>query len=126
MYTDAYINFNDREYNNPLLSTFAAISGIYVIMSFAYVLTMIRYCSSIFITLGGASLYILIFHEFVGKQAYGLLRLYHPDFVVPLLVAFIAFILSLFIPLLIKWIIEKNSVLLTKSSLSNSVCLFIS
>ena len=111
IYTDAYINFNDREYNHPILATVAAISGIYVIMSFAYVFTMIRYCSSVFITLGGASLYILIFHEFVGKEVYGLLQLYHPDFFAPLLIAVIAFIFSVFIPLLIKWIIENNSVL---------------
>lgn len=111
IFTNAQIELNKRIYDEPLLATLAAISGIYFVLSTSYYLCKNRFLTRIFTTCGAASLFILIFHDFVNTKAYNVITKLS-DFDNELVYAGLAFIISILVPLLIKILVQKNCLLM--------------
>ncbi len=110
IYTDAYIELNQRTYNEPLMTTFAAFAGIYMILSISYYFSGNRFLTTFFTTFGVASLFILLFHFQIHNNVYTLLH-EHSIFNSFALDAIIAFIISISVPLLIREVILKSEFL---------------
>ena len=110
-FTTSHINLNDRVYEAPVFATLGAICGIYIIMCVSHSMAGFRTIGNMFIALGGSSLYILIFHSFFGGKTHDLLGEYLTDKSGMFLLSFIAFILSISLPLTIKWAVNNNSYL---------------
>ena len=110
-FSNAHINLNIRIYTSPVAATIGAICGIYIVISISWFLVRYNIVKVIFLNLGAASLYILIFHMFIGRKIYNYFSLGVKDDIYLMLLTIIAFILSLFLPLLIKKIVLKNDYL---------------
>ena len=110
-FSNAHINLNIRIYTSPIAATIGAFCGIYIIMSISWFVVRYNIVKVIFLNLGAASLYILIFHMFIGRKIYNYFSLGVKDDIYLMLLAIIAFLLSLFLPLLIKKIVLKNDYL---------------
>lgn len=110
-FTTAHIDLNKRIYNDPAYATLGALCGIYIIISLSYIVSKSRWLSYIPLILGKASLYILIFHSFIMGSVFNYFydRTFSETHMA--LLAFISFGLGLFIPLVIKWLVEKNDIL---------------
>ena len=111
IYTSSHINFYNRIYERPLLSTFSAFCGIYMVMCISYTLMYMKYTKYMFMKFGEASLYILIFHMFIGEQISHILKQYSEAQIGSLEIAIISFLFSIFLPLLIKLVVSHNNVL---------------
>ncbi|MBV2136641.1 MAG: acyltransferase family protein [Candidatus Thiodiazotropha sp. (ex Ctena orbiculata)] len=106
-FSEARIDLNTRVYQEPVLATLAAVSGIYLVISGAYYLSRYPGAKAFFKTFGSASLFILIFHYFLGRKMQWLLdQFLSPDWL--LLTAAVSFVFSVTLPLLSKIIISKN------------------
>ncbi|MEW8563487.1 MAG: acyltransferase family protein [Candidatus Thiodiazotropha sp.] len=106
-FSEARIDLNTRVYREPVLATLAAVSGIYLVISGAYYLSRYPGAKAFFKTFGSASLFILIFHYFLGRKMQWLLdQFLSPDWL--LLTAAVSFVFSVTLPLLSKIIISKN------------------
>lgn len=60
---------------------------------------------------GKASLYILIFHNYIGDRTYSLLERLAAERVDGMWLAFTAFLISVLAPLSIRWVVERNDLL---------------
>ncbi len=110
LFTNAYMHLNERIYINPFYTLVGAICGIYFVIYVSFYIDKSTTLRNIFLTFGQASLFILIFHDFIGSKTYYYLSMYgSAEF--ELWYAIIAFFISITIPLLIKYIIFKNRVL---------------
>lgn len=110
IYTDASIDMNERIYKNPLFATIAAICGIYFVLSISYYLDKTIFLRKILLMFGQASLFILIFHAYIGFMAVKFviwLGLKEPS----LWLAMILFLISISVPLLIRTIVLKSKFL---------------
>lgn len=110
--TSAHIDLNERVYDSPVFATLAALCGIYIVLSLSHIISKSYWLSFIPLRLGQASLYILIFHSFIMSEAFSYLS--SLSFISEsyfICLAFITFGLGIFIPLIIKWFVEKNSFL---------------
>ena len=110
-FTNAYIDFNKRVYRHPLFATMATVSGIYLALSVAYFIAKSRWLRAVPIALGKGSLYILIFHVFIGVNAFNFFSDHTTQAAQHTFLAFICFALSIGLPLLIKWLVERNAIL---------------
>lgn len=109
--TDAHINLNEREFINPLFATIGAVCGIYFVISISVYFSRIRLLRNVFLEYGRASLFILIFHMFIGRIVYKVLvefGMFGPTNFIILLLAFYA---SITIPIIIKSVITRSEVL---------------
>jgi len=103
---DYTIDFNLRTYDNLVISTIEAFSGIYIIISIAYIVSKLSKVGDIFAYIGTGSLFILIFHGYFQLKAFEILsakmggELFYAGV--------IAFIAGFVIPLL-TWEIIKSS-----------------
>lgn len=111
LFSDAHINLNARIYASPIVATLGAICGIYIVMCISYLLVRYKVTRVVFLNLGGASLYILIFHGIINWKIYNYTSAGVKDGVNLIVLATIAFILSIFLPLIIKWIVLRNDYL---------------
>ena len=109
IFTASHINLNLRIYENPIFATLGSISGIYTIMCLSYSINRYKSIKNIFIVLGGSSLYILIFHSFIGHNIYNIFENYVTDNNGMFLLSCMAFFLSILLPLAIKWAVCNNS-----------------
>ena len=110
LFTNAYISLNMRSYPEPIFSTIAAICGIYFIIFISFYINKIPLVRNVFFTFGQASLFILMFHLFIGNTAYNYFIQYIP-YKIDLESAIYAFLISITAPLLIKIIVSKIKVL---------------
>ncbi len=110
IFTDAHMDLNKRIYISPLFTTVGAVCGIYFVICTSYYLNKIIILRNILLTFGQASLFILIFHSFIGIKVYeyfiwlGVNKL-------ELWFAIIAFLISISTPILIKIIVLKSKLL---------------
>ncbi len=111
IFTDSHINFNIRIYENPLFATLGAVSGIYIIISMSSMIAKSKVLSVIPLRLGEASLYILIFHSYIQNTFYSYFSVNFVEVEGLLLVAIISCVLSITLPLIIKWFVLRNDFL---------------
>ena len=110
IFTDAYMDLNSRIYINPLLTTIGAISGIYFVLYISFYFNRVSILRDIFLTFGQSTLFILIFHSFLGNLVYQKLSALDGN-IGKLMLIIIAFLSSILIPLVIKNIVLKNKLL---------------
>lgn len=108
--SDAQINLNGRFYKNPLLATLGAASGIYLIVVVSFYANKLEYIRGILLSIGGASLFILIFHNSIDKSVF-LAFHGHTKNELSSVVALLSFLLSILMPLLIKYLMSKSDYL---------------
>lgn len=108
--SDAHMDLNNRVYSHPLLVTLGAACGIYLIIAVSFYANKLEYIRRILLPIGSASLFILIFHNSIDKSVFLALHEYTKnDFI--MVVAWLSFLSSIFIPLLIKYLISKSDYL---------------
>ena len=110
-YTDATINLNRREYLDPVFATFGALCGIYTVLSIAWGMGKIHWLRKSFSIIGSASLFILIFHNWIGENLYKLLASDQPDSVYNFVLGLFTLLLSISVPILIKWVVAQSNFL---------------
>jgi len=110
-FTESHIDLNKRVYTSPVFATLGAVSGIYVIMFLSYSISKYKTIKNIFTILGSSSLYILIFHYFIGNNIYSFVGNYIENSKGLFFLSVIAFLLSISLPLAIKWVVKRNSFL---------------
>ncbi|MCG8083055.1 MAG: acyltransferase family protein [Candidatus Thiodiazotropha taylori] len=109
--TDARIMLNKRQYDFPLYATIGAVCGGYVVITFSWLISKSEWLSIIPLRLGEASLFILIFHNIINTLFYGYFSEGIVDVQLLTGIAFLCFGLSIFIPLLIRWVVVKSDLL---------------
>ncbi|MFB1036355.1 MAG: acyltransferase family protein [Sinobacterium sp.] len=108
--TGAVIDLNRRVYTEPAYATFAAITGIYIILSISYGLCKSPILTRGVIFFGTASLFILIFHMVISEKTYHVLN-YLSGSNYQFACAFVAFIASIIVPVFIQKHMLRNAVL---------------
>lgn len=111
IFTNAHIDLNNRFYVNPLAAILASICGIYLIIFISFYMAHIKKLKNMFTIFGKASLFILIFHLPINQVIYNEFKEAALEYNLSFLLAFTAFILSLLIPLIIKWMVNQNRLL---------------
>jgi polysaccharide biosynthesis protein PslL len=107
LFSEASIDLNCRVYQEPVLATLGALSGIYLVLSCAYFFSQVSGIKGLFKLFGSASLFILIFHDFLLHKS----QAWFDHWIAPewgLLGATAAYGISVTLPLLIKTVIERN------------------
>ncbi len=107
LFSEASIDLNRRVYQEPVLATLGALSGIYLVLSCAYFFSQVPSIKGFFKLFGSASLFILIFHFFLLLKV----QAWFDQWTTPewgLLSASVAYGISVTLPLLIKVVIERN------------------
>jgi fucose 4-O-acetylase-like acetyltransferase len=107
-YFDYSINLNSRIYDNLIISTVEAISGIYIILCISCLISKYQIASEIFGYIGSGSLFILIFHGLFQYQALVFFSNYYNKNYVP---EILSFIIGSSIPLLIWELVKRNDYL---------------
>jgi fucose 4-O-acetylase-like acetyltransferase len=115
-FSEAHTDLNKRLYKVPTLATLGAACGIYFILSVSWFIAKNKALMRIPLALGSSSLYILIFHKWIEynaySYAYGYTSKSTADNIIFLTsLAILAFLLSISIPLLIKWVVNRNAIL---------------
>ncbi len=106
-FTDAAIDLNRRLYKEPVLATFGAVSGIYLVLTISYLFSRVSPIKSFFKAFGSASLFILIFHYvLMAKLQTGFNLWLSADWL--LVTGAISYAFSVTFPLFIKVIVERN------------------
>ncbi len=111
IFSQASTDLNRRIYTSPFLGTIGAGSGIYMVLYISSQLSKSKILQKIFLSFGGASLYILIFHAWIGGTIYQYAAENVTHNGILLMFAIIAFILSISIPLIIKSAVMRNDFL---------------
>jgi len=109
--TGAQIDLNHRVYANPLFATIGAVCGIYFSISISVYMSKIMLLRHALLVFGRASLFILIFHMYVGGMVYMVLVEAGNEGPVNIMVSLIAFLSSITLPLLIKKMVSRSEVL---------------
>ncbi len=110
-FTSAHVDLNKRVYDSPVYATLGALCGIYIIMSISYIISKSYWLSLIPLRLGQASIYILIFHLFIMNTLFHYFDCGCSGEIYLTLLAFLILGLGIFIPLIIKWLVEKSDIL---------------
>lgn len=109
-YSRAYIDLNNRVYNEPLLASLAAFAGIYIMMVLSFYLAKTPVLKKWVTAFGVGSLFVLIFHEYIGIKSYmTLMQWFGTDMEV--ILAIVSFLISITVPLFIRYVVRKNSYL---------------
>lgn len=109
-FTDAFLELNSRQFQAPVWCIIGSAIGIYLMLSLAYGLTKIPHVGRWLMTAGYTSLFILLFHGLIKGLAYKpLVKLFGKEHKVA--AGLIAFLLSITLPLVIKWLVERHSIL---------------
>lgn len=109
--TGAFANLNKRIYHEPFFATLAALSGIYLMLSLAWFLSKRKGLSVVPLRLGQASLYILIFHDFIQTGIYNYFSAGLTNESVLMLLAAGSLVMGVSLPLLIKWVVVRSDIL---------------
>lgn len=110
VFSDALLDVNKRHITQPPLAWAGSVSGIYLILCLSVMIARIDPVARLFVYLGQSSLYILIFHMWLGRKAYMLLEQLLVDVPLELLVI-VAYLLSIALPLLIRLVVERSPLL---------------
>jgi len=110
-YTSVGIRFYLRTYDNPILSTLAASFGIYIVLCISVYLLKINPIKRALSFCGRSSIFILIFHMFIGANVYAFLFTYTSHMLNLFTICAIAFIASILGSLAVQYIIEREYLL---------------
>lgn len=102
--TGAKVDLNNRVYEVPVLSGIAAFAGIYLVLALAYGFVHVRSLCRFFKLAGASSLYILIFHFYLGRWVYVALEARTPESWL-MFNAVVALVASVLLPLLIRYVL---------------------
>jgi len=108
LFTDSKVDLNKRIYSYPLFSLLASVSGIYFVLCFSKIVSGFNVVGRILSYIGESSLFILIFHMYIGIVSYKVLVEYLESDV---LISIVAFIISIGFSLVIKEVVSNNRVL---------------
>lgn len=107
-FSNASVNLNSRRYSDPIFATIAAFCGIYITLSISDYCSKSLLPSKILSTVGAASLFVLIFHLFIEKKSHFYLTSTLENYNI-IFLSFIALLLSVAIPLVIKQLVETHN-----------------
>jgi fucose 4-O-acetylase-like acetyltransferase len=108
--TDAKIGLHTRRYINPFIATLGATCGIYIVLCCSIYFSKVKILRKIFLLVGQASLFILIFHDALGLIVYNYLIEWGGENF-NLLFAVMAYVISIVGSLIIRLIIINNKLL---------------
>ncbi|SET89831.1 acyltransferase family protein [Thalassotalea agarivorans] len=108
---DARIDLNNRTFEMPVIATLGSIAGVYALLCVAYYLDNVQSIKYLLLKLGGASLFILIFHYWIGKEIYRVASVGISDHNLLFLIATTSFLLSILLPVAIKWLVQRSQFL---------------
>lgn len=108
--THIRLNLFDRAFDNPAMTISAAICGAYSLFSISELICKSAWLSKIFIEIGRASLFILIFHLFIHASGRMLMREYAPQYYSPYIYSSIIYPFSIAIPILLKKGLAKTRI----------------
>jgi len=109
-FSEAKLSLNVRLYDGPIYSTVAAYTGLYIILCCSFLLSKNTLSKKVFVYVGQASLFVYIFHEYIGEQSYKVLNkqtAQNHEF----LSSVLALIVCIFAPLVIRYLISRSEVL---------------
>lgn len=109
--TGAKIDLNKREYIDPLFATIGAMCGIYFVVCISVYVSKLKLMRIALLQYGQASLFILIFHGYIGGLAYMVLGKFGMDNPANFMIALVAFFASITLPMLIKAVVWRSDVL---------------
>ena len=109
--TDAFLELNQRIVNIPLVVLVSSVLGIYLVLCLAYLIALVPYLSRVFRIIGSSSLFILIFHSSVGYNFYHLFDGSISGQFGQEILAFLAFVVSVALPVLIRYLVSMSSFL---------------
>ena len=96
---DETLELNGRQFGNFIVCTAQIISGIYLAFSLGYLLQFVTVVSKVLQYLGGATLYLLIFHFVPQHIVTGSLQFHFPEY--PLICAMIGMLSSILFSLML-------------------------
>jgi fucose 4-O-acetylase-like acetyltransferase len=108
LFTDAHINLNHRTYAEPLWATLGTISGTYIVITLAYLISQKPQLRQIPILAGKSSLFILIFHlPILGKTGkhFASLNLTESHYLLGL---FVSVGIAILLPAILHWCVIKH------------------
>ncbi len=105
----AQVNLHRRVYDLPWLATAGAFSGIYLVLALSHALARLPPARALLGRLGAGSLYILLFHAWIGRRVFRLGSQQGAD--AGAAWAAVAFVLSVLLPLAVQWAVERSAVL---------------
>jgi fucose 4-O-acetylase-like acetyltransferase len=111
IYSDAHIDLNKRVYSSPFYATLGAFLGIYVVLSAAWYIAKVQWLSSLLLLFGEASLFILIFHVFIQENTYPYFVENVTDETTLMIMGLLSFLLSVLLPIGIKWLVLRSDIL---------------
>jgi len=108
---EAHLDLNLRVFTAPLWVILGAALGIYMVLHISMLLARTGMARTVLVAVGSASLYILIFHHWVGGKAYQFLSGVASAHVNALVLSLIAFLISILVPMGIRTVIHRSDFL---------------
>lgn len=105
--TEAFLDLNKRQFDEPIYTIVAAFSGIYIVLSISYLISKSALLTKILVTFGSTSLFILLFHEYISTKTYMIFSHLSP-IDCNIFYAALSFMISITLPLYIRKLILKN------------------
>lgn len=110
-YTGASVNLNRRVYDSPVFATLGAFIGIYIVLSISWYMSNTKSLHKLLLHLGEASLFVLIFHLFIQEKSFFYLSKIFDAEAHFMAITIVSLLLSVSIPLGIKWITLRSNLL---------------
>lgn len=104
------IDLNMRRFDNIIICAIESLAGIYIVLSISRILQNMSMISNILSKIGSASLFILIFHNYVQLQTIHVLKasLTGSKYIVLPAIAFVSFTLAVLVPILLYEIVKRH------------------
>ncbi|WP_127557805.1 acyltransferase family protein [Saccharospirillum alexandrii] len=109
-FTQAELVLFKRILNEPVFALLGAFSGIYIVLCVSWMLLKTDRVSRLLILYGQKSLFILIFHMFIGRSLFEAMMRYWGD-QYELYYALLSFVVSIVVPIYIARLVVLNKVL---------------
>ncbi|MFT2090487.1 acyltransferase family protein [Paraglaciecola sp. 2405UD69-4] len=112
-FSDAKLDLAERIYSSPLYALMGSICGIYAAISISFGISKYKWLSTVPLRMGEASLFILIFHMFIYANTMKVMTILipKPEKNILMLVEVFCYLLSVFLPIIIRKIVVSNDVL---------------
>lgn len=105
---DITIDLNVRRYDNIFLSTVEALLGTYLVITVSIIFQKIPVISRLLSYIGSASIFILIFHNYIQIKSFDVLNLLIED--QNIINSILSFLMAVIVPLLLYELVKRNSV----------------
>lgn len=107
------IDLNMRRYDNIIICTIASIVGIYIVISISRLLQDTPIISNCLSYIGSASLFILLFHNYVQLKTIMFLKasLSGNKYIIIPIIAFVSFSMAVLVPLMLYELVKRNTAL---------------